>query len=181
MAQFQSQFPSQFQSAVSNQVSFQITEQQYLNAMRLHSRSQLKMIPFLVIMLVVCAGIATFSIVTALSTLVFFVGYMALIMYFIRESIRKQYRSMPQLHGDQTVQFSEEGLVWHNSYSLSKVKWPLYQRYAVDENMYLLYQGPTLFNLIPRDAFHSADQEAAFRMTLELNVRPADKPRRRSR
>ena len=101
-------------------------------------------------------------------------------MYFIRESIRKQYRSMPQLHGDQTVQFSEDGLIWHNSYFLSKVKWPLYQRYAVDENMYLLYQGPTLFTLIPRSAFHSADQEAAFRMTLELNVRPAVKPRRRT-
>jgi hypothetical protein len=170
---------AQFQNAISNQVSFHITEQQYVDAMRLHSRSQLKLIPVLVMMLVVCAGMTTFSVGVALCMLVFFAAYMSLIMHFIRESIRKQYRSMPQLHGDQTVQFSEEGLVWHNSYALSKVKWPLFQRYAVDENMYLLYQGPNLFNLIPRSAFHSADQEAAFRMMLELNVRPANSAKRR--
>lgn len=168
---------------VNNQMSFTITEEQYVAAMRLHSRRSFRVLPMVVVMLALFLGLATLSLTTAIFGAALFAAYMALIVYLVRGSIKKAYRSLPQLHGDQTIQFSEEGLVWHNSYVLSKVKWPLYQKYAVDDNLYLLYQGPTIFNVVPRSAFHSQEQEDAFRMILELNVKPAlpSKPNTRKR
>ena len=166
---------------VNNQVTFTITEDQYVAAMRLHSRRQLRVLPLILIMLALFLGVATLSLTTAFITVGFFAAYVAMIFYLVRSSIKKSYRSLPQLHGDQTIQFSEEGLVWHNHYALAKLKWPLYQKFAVDDNMYLLYQGPTIFNVVPRSAFHSQEQEDAFRMILELNVKPAIPPKRNTR
>lgn len=167
---------TQYQQAVSNQVSFTISEEQYQKSMRLHMK-QKGLIKAGLIFAVIVVLFAFMDVTMALSMGVFFAVYLAFLMWILKRNISKIYRSMPQLHGEQTIQFNEEGLVWHNAYALSKVKWQLFQKFDSDEDLYLLYQAPHLFNMIPRSAFHSEEQEEAFRMLLEINVRPATKRR----
>ncbi len=168
---------TQYQQAVSNQVSFTISEQEYQKSMWLHMKQK----NWRVAAILLTALVGFFAIVdgvaTALPMGIFFALYLLFLMWVVRRNISKIYRSMPQLHGEQTIQFNEEGLVWHNAYALSKVKWQLFQKFDSDEDLYLLYQAPHLFNMIPRSAFHSEEQEEAFRMLLEINVRPATKRR----
>ena len=171
---------TQYQQTVSNQMTFTITEQDYQKSMMLHMKQRsLRTAAIACLALVVFFG-AVSGLATALSMGVFFALYLGFLMWVVRRNIRKIYRSMPQLHGEQTIQFDEEGLVWHNSYALSKVKWQLFQKFDVDENLYILYQAPHMFNMIPRNAFQSEAQEEAFRMMLEINVKPARvrKPKR---
>ena len=164
---------TQYQQTVSNQVTFTITEQDYQKSMWLHMKQKGWRVAVLICVVMVIFFGAVSGPVSAIGWGVFFALYMGFLGWMMRRNIRNIYRSMPQLHGEQTIQFNDEGLVWHNAYALSKVKWQLFQKFDADENLYLLYQGPHMFNLIPRSAFHSEAQEEAFRMMLEINVKPA--------
>ena len=170
MAQFQQ--PGQ---AVSNQVSFTLSEREYVEAMLMYMKSRKTLVFVSLIMLISFGMTASTSSFVAIGIVAILALYLGLLFFIVRQSIKKQYQGMPQLHGVQTVQFSEEGVVWHNDYSLSRMKWPLYQKFSVNEKIYMLYQGPQLFNIIPRSAFADSEQEAAFRALLELHVKPAGK------
>ncbi len=175
------QFQQQAQAAISNQVAFTLSEKQYLKAMLLHTKTRRVFLPLMICVTLFTVWIAATSLATGVFMAGFWVLYLTFLAWMVRHLHKKQYQGMPQLHGMQTVQFSEEGLVWHNDYALSRVKWMIYQKYDADEDMYLLYQGPRLFNMIPRSAFADAEQESAFRALLELHVKPVAKASSRQR
>ncbi len=173
------QFQQTARAEISNQISFTVSEQQYLDAMLLHAKTKRMLLPAILTVLALGATSAMSSVSFALGLMLSLTAYFALLTlvfrWSFRQGVKRQYLSMPQMQGVQTVQFSEEGLALHNDYMLSRVKWMIYQKYDVNESMYLLYQGPGLFNVIPRSAFADAEQEAVFRNLLELHVKPAAK------
>lgn len=83
---------------------------------------------------------------------------------------RRLYRRQPSLHEPFEGQLDEEGLTCRSPFVQGSLPWRMVVRARIDEGMILLYQGPRLFNLLPRRLFASDDdwrraQALAARMT----------------
>lgn len=170
---------TQYQSEVSNQISYQLTEKDYMASLGLHMGKSRRFIPIITLLIGLLLGISTGSLMAATIFSVGFILYIGLLLWIVGQSMKRSFRNTPQLQVEQIVQFDHDGLAFHNRYVLSKVSWQIYQRYEVNTNYYLLYQTPQMFNIIPKSAFLTEEQEYAFRMLLEINVKPGKSVKRK--
>ncbi|MCJ8510000.1 YcxB family protein [Rhizobium lemnae] len=72
--------------------------------------------------------------------------------YFFGASIfaRKAYAAQKTLQHPMTVEWSEEGLRSTAQQGDWNIPWDDYLKWAEDDKVLLLYQGPRVFNMIPR-------------------------------
>ena len=170
---------TQYESQIPTQISYQLTEKDYLASLGLHLGKQRKFLPIMIGLIALAGGLATGSVMFALAFSIGITLYLGAIFWFISRAMKRNFRSTPQLQVEQRMQFDHDGLAYQSRYAIAKVSWQIYQRYEVNDRYYLLYQSPQLFNIIPKSAFISEEQEDAFRMLLELNVKPGKSVKRK--
>jgi hypothetical protein len=83
---------------------------------------------------------------------------------------RQRFRRNPQFREEFFLQFSDEGLQFKTTQIDALLQWSLYEKVLEDERFYLLIYGKNMISVIPKRAFESAHQEAAFNRMLRRNV-----------
>lgn len=79
---------------------------------------------------------------------------------------RQRFRRGSKSHGESLLQFSDDGIHLKTSQVDALLQWSLYDKVLEDERLYLLVDEKSMIYLIPKRAFASASQEAAFRALL---------------
>ncbi len=85
---------------------------------------------------------------------------------------RRAFGRDPRMQDDFDWQFSEQGIVQKTSHSEATLKWELFTRVVADRRFYLLAYGKHMFVPIPRRAFATPAQEAAFVGLLRRKITP---------
>lgn len=75
---------------------------------------------------------------------------------------RQRFRSDPRFKDEYLLQFSDDGIWFKTSQIDAMIQWSLYTKAIENERFYLLIQGQNTMSVIPKRAFRSADEEAAF-------------------
>jgi hypothetical protein len=116
-----------------------------------------------------------FGCVTLLSALFVSIGHLA---------PRRRFRADPRHASEFHWQFDDGGIMLTTPQVESKFRWPAFTRALADERFYLLAFGQSQLVVIPRRAFATPAQEAAFRAllrrklncTLEAQTLPTNAP-----
>jgi len=157
-------------------LSFRYQERDYVRAMRAHysSRLRLRLDVIVIVGLVLVGtylwrspgthwlGVASVSFSAAFALILVAAFVLVPPLAFRRE---------PKFRDEYSLSFSAEGIHFHTASIDSQLQWNLYTRALVDANSYVLYHGPRSFTVIPKRAFQSAEQQAAFEKILIQNVR----------
>lgn len=149
-------------------LQFRYTEEEFIAATRLYLTRSADFI----IRLVVCL---LYSIV-ALSLLMWLeLGSDILILFIVATCIpfligflhlfvvpRQRFRSDPKFQDEYFLQFSDDGIQFKTAQIDALLQWSLYTKVLENDRFYLLVYGKNMISVIPKRAFYSAQQEAAF-------------------
>jgi YcxB-like protein len=146
-------------------VSLTLTADDYVAANRLHflnglrSRNALAIFVMMAVAYLVWTAIAYFDQWEALRVValnVFFATVVILTIanYFLFVPIvtRRAYRNHKLLHRPYTFSWSETGLTVTSSSGQSQVAWSDYLKWYENAQIFILYQAPRLFNMLPKRA-----------------------------
>jgi YcxB-like protein len=86
---------------------------------------------------------------------------------------RKRFLRDPKLREGFEVEFSDEGILYGGPDMIARMNWNYYSRVVETEKVYVLVRGTLQMTVIPKRAFTSAAQEAAFRRLLARHL-PAE-------
>jgi hypothetical protein len=103
-----------------------------------------------------------------------FAGLMMLIFSYYAHFVtpRLHYKRNPKFREQYNLQFSDDG-IWFRSKGLeSRLDWGFYSKVWETPRFYFLIYGKDMFTLIPKRAFSSEEQEAAFRSMLKRKISP---------
>ena len=155
---------------------FKYTEEEYIAATRLYLMRSKDFI----IRLIVCAfyAIAFISVfvwlnfaseaiflLIALVCFPFLIGFLHLFVL-----PRQRFRSDPKFRDEYFLQFSDDGIQFKTTDIDALLQWSLYNKVLENERFYLLVYGKNMISVIPKRAFASANQEAAFSEMLKRNL-----------
>lgn len=155
-------------------LQFKYTEAEYVAATRLYLRNSTD----LKIRIAVCSlyAVVWASLIVWLGPdfdsdvilLFAFVGCLPFVIGFLHLFVipRQRFRKGSKSRSESLLQFSDDGIHLKTSQVDSLLQWSLYDKVLEDERLYLLVDEKSLLYLIPKRAFASADQEAAFRALL---------------
>lgn len=99
-------------------------------------------------------------------------GLLMLLYVFLNAAPRQSFNRDPRLKDDFYWQFSEAAIMQKTSHSEATLKWDLFTRVIANERFYLLAYGKHMFAPIPRHAFATPAQEAAFVGLLRRKITP---------
>lgn len=155
---------------------FKYTEEEYTAATRLFmTRSADLIIRFGVCSLYAIGCIVLFSwLGIAIEMIPVFVVaaclpfILALLLLFVVP--RQRFRSDPKFRDEYLLQFSDEGIHFKTAQIDALLQWSLYNKVLEDERFYILVYGKNMISVIPKRAFASAAEEAAFDEMLRRNL-----------
>ena len=164
---------------------FKYTEEEYVAATRLY---MIRSADFIT-RLTVCGIYATaviflfnwlgLSVDTEVLILLIFVACLPFLITFLHLFVlpRQRFRSDPKFKDEYFLQFSEDGIQFKTAQIDALIQWSLYTKVLENDRFYLLIYGKNMISVIPKRAFSSAAQEAAFDALLrtKLLTRPEDK------
>jgi len=146
-------------------VSLTLTTEDYLAANRLHTlkclRSRVALVNFslLVVAYVVWMTIAYFDRWGTIAVIVVNACFAAVVVllvadYYLMAPIRTRriYRKHKALHRPYTFSWSENGLTITGTSGEWQVAWSDYLKWAENAQVFILYQAPRLFNIVPKRA-----------------------------
>ncbi len=157
---------------------FKYTEEEYVAAMRLYMMSSADFITRLavcglyavaVIFLFTWLG---FSVDTEVILLFILAACLPFLIAFLHLFVlpRQRFRSDPKFKDEYFLQFSEDGIQFKTAQIDALIQWSLYTKVLENDRFYLLIYGKNMISVIPKRAFSSAAQEAAFeRICSELS------------
>jgi hypothetical protein len=85
---------------------------------------------------------------------------------------RKMYARDPRNKEEFFWQFSEDGIRQKTSLSEATLRWELFTKVLANRRFYVLGYGKNMFTMIPRRAFATPAQEAAFVALLRRKITP---------
>lgn len=147
---------------------FKYTEEEYIAATRLYvSRSTDVLIRFVVSSLFMAAGIFLVLLVeldSVISFTLIFITVIWVLMGFLSLFVmpRQSFRRDPKFRDEYFLQFSEDGIQFKTVQIDALIQWSLYTKVLEDDRFYLMIYGEDMISVIPKRAFTSAAQEAAF-------------------
>jgi hypothetical protein len=174
---------------------FRYTEEEYIAATRFYlSRSTDFLLRLAFSTIFLAAGIF-FVLLANLESEIFFlltfVGVVSFLMWslFFYIAPRQRFRSDPKFQDEYFLQFSDDGIQFKTAQIDALVQWSLYTKVLENDRFYLLVYGKNMISVIPKRAFASAQQEAAFDALLKrklprcfdskrLSARKSDVPER---
>ena len=83
--------------------------------------------------------------------------------------IRKDFQNHPNFQRQQTVLIGDDGLHWRSEVSHNDTFWSAYTAYRETTNLFLLYLGKRLVQVVPKRALSEADLKA-FRELLQQKL-----------
>jgi hypothetical protein len=156
-------------------LTFQYSEQDYVRAMRAHyaSRLRLKLDAAVAVAAALLGiylwrspdsrwrgiGLVCLSAVLVLMLVVAF----GVIPKFV-------FHREPKFRDEYSLTFSPEGIHFRTAHINSQLEWSLYTRALVDAHSFVLYYGTNLFTVIPKRAFDTAEQLAAFERLIKGKI-----------
>lgn len=157
-------------------VKYKLTLEEYASAQRLHYvRNEFWRVELgAAIMLIYGAGF------WALNGHRFFwqilIGIVALLgaLLLVRNVVLPilQFRREPKLREECLFTFSDDAIWLKNKYVDSRIEWQTYTKVLENKKVYLLYLAKRMSSIIPKSAFQSAEDEAAFRDLLRRKIAP---------
>ncbi|MDT5063385.1 MAG: hypothetical protein QOH63_3844 [Acidobacteriota bacterium] len=147
---------------------FRYTEEEYIAAIRFYlTGSKSFLIRLILSFICVAAGIFLVSFLnldSAFSFLLTFIGVVLLLIWSLLFFVvpRQRFRRDPKFRDEYFLQFSDDGIQFKTAQIDALVQWSLYSRVIENERFYILVYGENMISVIPRRAFASAQQEAAF-------------------
>lgn len=82
---------------------------------------------------------------------------------------RQQYEKIQSLKTENVLEISEDGITTSTAAARSELKWVCFIGYHEDKNLFLLYQQPRLFNIVPKRAFAPGEM-GQFRELLKRKI-----------
>lgn len=156
-------------------LSFRYSEKDFVQAMRAHYASRLRL-RFDIVMIVVLAALAAYDWRSPslhwYGVALFGVLAVFILILFAAFAIipRMVFRREPKFRDDYSLTFSPEGIHFRTAHIDSQLQWSMYSRALVDANSYVLYYGSRLFTVIPKRVFESAEQQEEFDRLLGQKV-----------
>lgn len=147
---------------------FRYTEEEYIAATRLYlMRSTDLLLRVVFSSIFLAAGIFFLLLATLGSGILFLLTLAGLISFllwslFFYIAPRQRFRSDPKFRDEYFLQFSDDGIQFKTAQIDALIQWSLYTKVLENERFYLLVYGKNMISVIPRRAFASAQQEAAF-------------------
>lgn len=166
---------------------FKYTEEEYVSATRyylIHSTEFL--FQLIVSSLFIAAGVFLVLLLDLESVVTFvlaFVGVIWLFVWLLALFVmpRQRFRSDPKFRDEYFLQFSEDGIQFKTAQIDALIQWSLYTKVLENDRFYLLVYGKNMISVIPKRAFSSAAQEAAFDALLRTKLRTLPEAKRLSR
>lgn len=161
-------------------IRYQLTEAEFVSAQRtlLGRRLRSRLLPLAAGMLMVAGGLYLYG--RQLSALTFVVLLAALLgglWLVLPWTWRRMYRGIPQANRENSVEFSDDGLVYESAMAHGSVRWGLYSHYVETDQLILLYQPTRVIVPLPKRAF-PPDELRRFQQLLAEHL-PRDRPPRR--
>ena len=147
---------------------FKYTEEEYIAATRLYlTGSRSFLIRLVLSSIFVAVGIFLVSLLqmdTLISFLLTFIGVVLLLIWALLFFVvpRQRFRRDPKFRDEYTLQFSDDGIQFKTAQIDALVQWSLYSKVIKSERFYMMVYGQNMISVIPRRAFASAQQDAAF-------------------
>ena len=88
-----------------------------------------------------------------------------------KQSIRKGYAKSTNMHGQLTLDISDDGLNFRGITFNSQVTWDHFSRFVEDKDCYVLFQNPLIFNIVPKRCL-SDEQSAQLRDFFAHHIGP---------
>lgn len=83
---------------------------------------------------------------------------------------RQRFRSDPKFQDEYALQFSDDGIQFKTAQVDALLQWSLYTKVLENERFYILVYGKNMISVVPKRAFTSAHQEAAFNQMLRRKL-----------
>jgi YcxB-like protein len=161
------------------QLNFQLTEKEYIAAIRLYALHSTEILVRLVIMWILAsAGLFLLTIILdfalpiwALVALLGLVG-VSLTQGYLFDRPRRYFRSDPKFRDEYNLTFSDSGIEFRTEHVNASIAWSMFTRVIENDKFYLTVYGRDLHavSVIPKRAFVSSQQEAAFREMLRRHI-----------
>lgn len=161
---------------------FKYTEEEYVSATRLFIMRSADFITRVTICAIYAIAVIFvftwmgFSLDTEVLILIFFAACLPFLIGFLHLFVwpRQRFRSDPKFKDEYFLQFSEDGIQFKTAQIDALIQWSLYTKVLEDDRFYILIYGKNMISVIPKRAFTSAQQEAAFDALLrtKLMMRP---------
>ncbi|MEG4009861.1 YcxB family protein [Microcoleus sp. Pol11C1] len=152
-------------------LEYQLTLNDYLEASQGHLKSQsfllwiFSILFFLIGLLCIIINPADW---TGYCLFVGGIFYIPLIKLNQRYQLARLWKSQPNLREPTTLEFNEEGIIYKTFSVESNIKWQLYTKFRETKKLFMLYQFPHVFNILPKRAFMSNEQLDQFRELLRI-------------
>jgi len=151
-------------------IDYEISEQDHAHAQRLatknsaFSRVALVVLPWLGLVILMC--VIWFGITQGFSW-IFLTGiavglFMLSTPFLAMANLHKSYIANPSLRGPLSLDVDDAGLHFRGPTFESQVSWVHFSRFREDQSSFVVFQGPKVFNMIPKRQL-SPDQIAALR------------------
>jgi hypothetical protein len=147
---------------------FRYTEEEYIAATRFYlTRSTNFLIRIVLSSIFLAVGIFFLLLATLESGIPFlltFAGVLSFLVWslFFYIAPRQRFRSDPKFRDEYFLQFSDDGIQFKTAQIDALIQWSLYTKVLENDRFYVLIYGKNMISVIPRRAFASAQQEAAF-------------------
>lgn len=155
-------------------LSFRYVEGDYVQAVRAHYRTRLRL-PLDIAVILVTASLGAYEFWSGSSTfgivLLSISGLFALFLIIAFIVVpRVTFRRQPKFRDQYFLQFSQEGIHFQTAHIDSNLKWRMYTSALVDANSFILYWGTQQFTVIPKRVFEDSSQLQQFEQLLLQNI-----------
>lgn len=90
----------------------------------------------------------------------------------LRGRAKQAWEKQPYLQLRRTFEFTEDRVIMDDVQSRSEMRWTVFSKFVESRNLFLLYHGPYVFNMIPKRAFSGPAEVEAFRRLLQQKIQP---------
>ncbi|MFZ0523246.1 MAG: YcxB family protein [Candidatus Acidiferrales bacterium] len=156
-------------------LTFKYSEQDYVQAMRAHYASRLKLrLDAVVAAASALVGIylSRFPDMRVWGFVLICLSAVLVVMLFLAFVVipRVVFRREPKFRDEYSLTFSSDGIHFRTVHINSQLEWSLYTRVLVGAHSLVLYHGNNSFTVIPKRVFESAEQLAAFERLIKENI-----------
>ena len=90
---------------------------------------------------------------------------------FQRWLVRRAWKQTASLHDPIALEVTESEMSFAMANASAQMNWRAFIRCIETPHLFLLYQSPQLFNLVPKRAFANTEQLEEFRSLLKIGIR----------
>ncbi len=159
-------------------LDYDLTENDFLEAQRRHGGIRARLVQVWGILLVAAAVISAISHPHSYSAFILPLLFGFFLLFGTRLLTRSSFRRDPRLQQHFQAVISDTGIDFSNPTGSTQSTWSAFTRYVESRNLFLLYQAPHVFNVLPKRAFASGDEES-FRGLLNAKLGAATGAHRR--